>query len=196
MVRGKRFRTKRLWYNSKAWSYVSSALVVAGVIGSFSTGEVLFIVIAMAIVLAGFLLAYSRDRGHECLYIVDEKGLLLRTPGTDLRAAFDEIIDASLVDRSAAREYIRHFKVEDEPRKVARDREREFVRFCSIDIGLRSLTFGLGRRLIDRMPNAKDDLVLLRLAGGRHLLLSPQYNQDLVDTLTRALVSQRGKETV
>ena len=41
--------------------------------------------------------------------------------------------------------------------------------------------------------SSKDDLVLLRLSGGRHLVLSPQYNQDLVDTLTRALVSQRGK---
>jgi hypothetical protein len=43
----------------------------------------------------------------------------------------------------------------------------------------------LGRRLIDRLPNSKEDLVLLRLKGQRQLLLSPVYNQDLVDTLSR-----------
>ncbi|MBP6391534.1 MAG: hypothetical protein KA175_08010 [Flavobacteriales bacterium] len=193
MVRGKRFRTKRLWHNTKAWSYVGSALMVVGLVGSFSTGKVLFIVIATTILLAGYVMAYLRDRGNECQYIVDEKGLWLRTTGTDLRAGFDEIIDASLVDRSASRDYIRQFVKEDELKSETRAREQAFVQFCSVDIGLRSFTFGLGRRLIDRMPNSKDDLVLLRLSGGRHLVLSPQYNQDLVDTLTRALVSQRGK---
>ncbi|MBK8340742.1 MAG: hypothetical protein IPK99_12460 [Flavobacteriales bacterium] len=193
MVRGKRFRTKRLWHNTKAWSYVGSALVMAGIIGSFSTGKVLFIVIPVMILLAGYVMAYLRDRGNECQYIVDEKGLWLRTTGTDLRAGFDEIIDASLVDRSASRDYIRQFIKDEEAKQVTRAREQAFVRFCSVDIGLRSFTFGLGRRIIDRMPNSKDDLVLLRLSGGRHLVLSPQYNQDLVDTLTRALVSQRGR---
>jgi len=193
MQRGKRFRTKRLWHNTKAWSYVGSALVLAGIVVSFSTGKVLFIVIPIIVLFAGYVMAYLRDRGNECQYIVDERGLWLRTTGTDLRAGFDEIIDASLVDRSASRDYIRQFVLDDEEKQVTREREQTFVRFCSVDIGLRSFTFGLGRRLIDRMPNSKDDLVLLRLSGGRHLVLSPQYNQDLVETLTRALVAQRGR---
>ena len=41
--------------------------------------------------------------------------------------------------------------------------------------------------VIDRLPNARHDLVLLRLRNGEELLLSPQYNQDLVDSLSRRL---------
>jgi hypothetical protein len=43
----------------------------------------------------------------------------------------------------------------------------------------------MGRAVIDRLPNARHDLVLLRLRTGEDLLLSPQYNQDLVDALSR-----------
>jgi hypothetical protein len=52
---------------------------------------------------------------------------------------------------------------------------------------LTSYTLGVGRNVIDRLPNAKHDLVLLRLRNGDDLLLSPQYNQDLVDSLSRRL---------
>jgi hypothetical protein len=56
-----------------------------------------------------------------------------------------------------------------------------------VDIGLTSYTLGVGRNVIDRLPNARHDLVLLRLRNGEELLLSPQYNQDLVDSLSRRL---------
>ena len=62
-----------------------------------------------------------------------------------------------------------------------------FLRYCTVDIGLRSLTLGLGRGMIDRMPNARHDMVLLRLRGGQDLLLSPEYNRDLVDHIGRLL---------
>ena len=41
--------------------------------------------------------------------------------------------------------------------------------------------------MIDRMPNARHDMVLLRLREGEDLLLSPEYNRDLVDHIGRLL---------
>lgn len=185
MNRVKRFRTKRLWYNTKAWAYVS----VAVVLGSLVLAAVLRVLpiafIGAGLVVLGFVLAIQRDRRSSGAYLVDSAALVLTTGAHTHRVQRSEFVDASLVDRAAARDYIRQIAETMADRGRARELEREFVRFCSVDIGLSSFTFGLGRRLIDRLPNSKDDLVLLRLTGQRQLLLSPVYNQDLVDTLSR-----------
>ena len=65
-------------------------------------------------------------------------------------------------------------------------RER-YVRFCTVDIGLKSMTFGIGRQLADQRPDAKNDLVLIRTSDGQAFLLSPVYNQDTVESLNRAI---------
>lgn len=185
MNRVKRFRTKRLWYNTKAWAYVS----VAVVLGSLVLAAVLRVLpiafMGAVLVVLGFMVAVHRDRRSSGAYLVDSTELVLTTGAQTRRVARTEFVDASLVDRAAARDYIRQISGAMVDKERARELERDFVRFCSVDIGLNSLTFGLGRRLIDRLPNSKDDLVLLRLTGQRQLLLSPVYNQDLVDTLSR-----------
>ena len=72
-------------------------------------------------------------------------------------------------------------------KREKREKINEFVRYCTVDIGFTSLTLGLGRSVIDRLPLARYDLVLLRLKGGQDHLLSPKYNQDLVDTVSRMI---------
>jgi hypothetical protein len=62
-----------------------------------------------------------------------------------------------------------------------------------VDIGFTSLTMGLGRSVIDKLARAKYDLVLLRLQGGEDHLLSPKYNQDLVDTVSRMITTRSDK---
>ena len=92
------------------------------------------------------------------------------------------------IDRTGAREYIRQRSlIHTKGWRDLRRRGKAFTRFCTVDIGLTSYTLGVGRNVIDRLPNAKHDLVLLRLRNGDDLLLSPQYNQDLVDSLSRRL---------
>ncbi len=70
-------------------------------------------------------------------------------------------------------------------RNAVKARERAFVRFCTVDIGLRSMTFGIGRQFVDSMPNAKNDLLLVRLSNGEDILLSPEYNQSLIERIGR-----------
>ncbi|MBV6403655.1 MAG: hypothetical protein IT228_04580 [Flavobacteriales bacterium] len=184
MSRVKRFRTKRLWYNTKAWVYLSVAVLPVALVLS---AVLRFLPIAWGgaiLMIAGLVLAVQRDRRRIGTYLVDSGSLVITTGEATHRIQRSEFVDASLVDRAAARDYIRQRTAGLEP-GAARAMEREFIRFCSVDIGLSSLTFGIGRRLIDRLPNAKDDLVLVRLTDQRQLLLSPVYNQDLVGTLSR-----------
>lgn len=185
MNRVKRFRTKRLWYNTKAWAYVSVAVVPGSLVLAAMLRFLPIAFMGAGLVLLGFVLAVQRDRRSSGAYLVDSTELVLTTGTHTRRVHRSEFVDASLVDRAAARDYIRQITEPIGDRAKVREMERAFVRFCSVDIGLSSFTFGLGRRLIDRLPNSKDDLVLLRLTGQRQLLLSPVYNQDLVDTLSR-----------
>ncbi|MCB0795237.1 MAG: hypothetical protein KDB88_10915 [Flavobacteriales bacterium] len=189
-MRAKRFRTKRLWYNSIAWLYGSAVLLVLGVIGLFSTGDLRYVHISILVALVGMGVAWSRDRQRESIYLVDRSALILRRSGRLKRIAISDIIDASLVERSAARNYIveQVSNGSDDPYQGdPKERMAEFVRYCSVDIGLSSYTFGLGRRVIDRLPKAKNDLVLVRTRSGQDRLLSPLYNQDFVESLSRAM---------
>ncbi len=184
MNRSRRFPTKRLWYNTKAWAYVSVAVILASLVMAVLLRVLPLAYVGLGVSLLGFGLALLRDKGSSGAYIVTEDNLLLAYGSDHQQVSRAEFIDASLVDRAAARDYIRQVTEGIEDGARARSRERDFVRFCSVDIGLSSFTFGLGRQLIDRLPRSKDDLVLLRLRGDRQLLLSPVYNQDLVDSLT------------
>ncbi|MCB0790179.1 MAG: hypothetical protein H6595_03015 [Flavobacteriales bacterium] len=189
-MRGKRYRSRRQWYNTHAWAYFSAGLLVAGGVAALTTGRFIYPILALSIAIVGMVVAYVRDRGEECLYILDDREVQLRNARSTVTIPLKEVVDASLVDRSAARDYIvqraRRDLPSDPGRAAVRRHEALFVRFCSVDIGLRTLTFGLGRRMIDRMPNAKNDLVLLRLRNGEEYVLSPLYNQDLVTNLSRA----------
>jgi len=128
---------------------------------------------------------------HEIEYTVEQGRLTLWNRKDRMVLSREEIRDASLVDRTAARTYIRQ-KVDDLVANGAseadvRARMGSFTRFCTVDIGLRSYTLGIGRRLVDTMPNAKHDLVLLRLRDGSDVLLSPLYNQGLMDAISTLL---------
>ncbi|MCB9170634.1 MAG: hypothetical protein H6597_07880 [Flavobacteriales bacterium] len=188
-MRGKRYRSRRQWYNTQAWAYFSVGLFLAGTVGALTTGRFLYPILAFTVIALGLGVAYMRDRGEECTYIIDEQHVVLRNAREEVSIPHQSVVDTSLIDRSAARDYIIQHAREDvpagAPRSVIRRREGAFVRYCSVDIGLRTFTFGLGRRMIDRMPNSKNDLVLLRLRNGEEYLLSPLYNQDLVSTLSR-----------
>lgn len=150
----------------------------------------------LGVAMAGLLVALFRDRSFKAIYRIEGERLILSARNAELIVSGRDISDASLIDRQGARDYIRSktFRLREQGRAVeARELLRTFVRFCSVDIGMTSFTLGMGRRLIDRMPNAKHDLVLLRLLDGRDMLLSPVYNQDMVDSISR-LVQGRDQE--
>jgi hypothetical protein len=182
----KRFRTRRQWNNTSFILIVSPFLLLLALFYGVSTGRFvpLAVVVGFAIVL--LVVAIMRDRIARCLYLVQGSTIVLERPGERFAIESESIIDASLVDRSAARDIIRQRSAARAASYAEqRELERRFVRFCTVDIGLRTYTFGVGRRFIDRMPNAKHDLVLLRIAGDADVLLSPEHNQDLVEHVWR-----------
>jgi hypothetical protein len=184
----KRFRTRRQWHNTVVWAWSMPFLVLVGLIIAVSAGRFIVLWIALALSLGGLAVALFRDMGPRATYRIAEGRLVLSDGRKELKISRQDISDASLIDRRAARDYIlqRVNALRHGGRTYSRKRlVREMVRFCTVDIGLTSLSLGMGRSVIDRMPKAKHDLVLLRLRDGSDLLLSPVYNQDMVDSISR-----------
>lgn len=189
-MRGKRFRPRRTWHNTIVWGMISGILLLIGVLVAAAMGNFLVLASLVGLAVVGAIISLLRDRAVRCMYVLEGDELILQLSRMQFRIALKDVQDASLVERSAAREYIRQklrfLSEQGMGRAGVKARERAYVRYCSVDIGLRSLSMGLGRRMIDRMKNARHDLVLLRLRNGDDHLLSPIHNQDLVAGINRS----------
>ncbi|MFT3886025.1 MAG: hypothetical protein QM724_11505 [Flavobacteriales bacterium] len=192
----KRFRTRRLYTNTMLWSIMGGVLLFVSVVLLAMTGNRWFPIGALVLAVLGMGVAWSRDRADETLYLLDEEQLLLRRRPQEEGLPMEDLLDASLLDRVAARNYlaqrVRALSEAGGSKVEVKKARRAFMRFCTVDIGINTLSFGIGRRMVDRMPRAKDDLVLVRVRDGRERLLSPIYNQDLVDNIGR-LLQQRSR---
>lgn len=190
-MRIRRFRARRHWQNTVAWIMLCIFMLITVLMYVAVTSAFGVLWIMLVLSAAGTLAAVVRDRMKRCFYVLDGHVLQLRAGNRSLEIDIRDVQDASLIDRAAARDYIQQkLRIAAEkgtPKGRLRERERLFIRYCSVDIGLRSISFGLGRRMIDRMPDARHDLVLLRSRDGRDHLLSPLYNQDLVTSITKAM---------
>jgi hypothetical protein len=186
----RRFHSRRQWHNTRLVLYAGPFLLLGGLLLGVTTGRFL----PLAVILVGFVLvlalALLRDASTRALYTLAGIDLVL-TKGRDaLRIPGSSVLDASLVDRQAARDYFFNKVM---PKHASKGTaQRAFLRFCTVDIGLRTFTFGLGRGIIDRMPDARQDLVLLRLRNQEDLLLSPTFNHDMVESVLR--LQRKAKE--
>ncbi|MBX2978759.1 MAG: hypothetical protein KF905_05640 [Flavobacteriales bacterium] len=182
----KSFQTRRSWHNTQLVLLVTPPVLLVMVLVFAATGKADPLVWSGGVALAALLVALLRDGSNRSVYRMQDGRMILSDRKGSFEVRLQEISDASLIDRAAARDYIRaKLREQGFTGSDRRDRQRAFTRFCSVDIGLTSFTLGLGRSMIDRMPDARRDLVLLRLKGGEDLLLSPQYNQDLVAAVNR-----------
>lgn len=190
----RRFRTRRQWQNTRLVLYALPFLVLVGVLVGVSSGRFLVLAIGVALYLPVIMGALWRDASSRALYVVGGQALTLQRRADVLVIPAAEIIDTSLIERVAARDYFLSkvaygLKSKDQVSGA----RREFLRFCTVDIGLRTFTFGLGRGLIDRMPDSRHDLVLLRSRTMGTWLLSPEYNHELVETIMRLQKRKDGK---
>lgn len=172
--------------------YSAPFLVLIGVATVVGTGRFVVLYSILGVLAAALTLALYRDASTSALYTVGSSTLKLSRGNDELVLPALDILDASLVDRTAARDYFRSRRAKHADGASFNTESREFLRFCTVDIGMRSFTFGLGRLVIDRMPTAKSDLVLLRTRAHGERLLSPDLNHDLVDTIMR--LQRRGVE--
>lgn len=185
------FHTRRQWHNVSVWAISSLVLVLFTLVIAARSGEWWLMMPVGLVALGGFVVTFLHDRSVDAVYTFESGRLRIWNKRDSRSLRREDIRDASLVDRTAARTYI--LQKLDQLAEAGMEgseqqaRKEEFIRFCTVDIGLRSFTFGLGRKLVDTMPNAKHDLVLLRLTDGHDLLLSPLYNQDLMDNISRML---------
>lgn len=186
----RRFHSRRQWHNTRLVLYTGPFLLLGGLLLGVTTGRFLplaVIVICFVLVLA---LAMLRDASTRALYTLAGLDLVLTKGRDSLRIPGGNVLDASLVDRQAARDYFFNKVLPKHASK--RVAQHAFLRFCTVDIGVRTLTFGLGRGIIDRMPDARQDLVLVRLRNQDDLLLSPTFNHDLVESVLR--LQRKAKE--
>ncbi|MBK8500285.1 MAG: hypothetical protein IPL52_16065 [Flavobacteriales bacterium] len=184
----KRFRTRRQWHNTLLAVWATPFVVLIGVLFGVISGNFLPLWLLCIALAVGYTVAILRDHTKRSVYHM-VNGIMILVRGDDrLEVHPADIIDASLIDRAAARDYIRvRSSARRSDHSSSKDYQSAYLRFCTVDIGLRTYTFGLGRGVIDRMPNARHDLVLLRVQKGSDLLLSPEYNQEMVDAIGRML---------
>jgi hypothetical protein len=184
-----RYEPRRSWHNTRLVLWAVPVVFLSLVLYFAITGRSWPLIAFGVLVLVALVLALYRDRGRTCRYAMENEVLVLVNAGGTKRLPASSIIDASLIDRAGARGYIqgktRHMVPDQRVAMV-----RAFTAYCSVDIGLTTFTFGLGRGLIDRMPAGRSDLVLVRTRDGEDLLLSPQYPQDMVDGINRALLAE------
>lgn len=185
----KRFRTRRQWTNTILWGIVSFFMVVVSVAISGMMGDLLAFRMALVIGLLGSCFSLAFDHPKGMTYMIDGEVLVIRQKGATERIHLSEINDSTLLDRRAARnlimEKLRSATANGASKAEVQEAKLAFTRWCTVDIGMKTYTFGIGRDLIDKRPDAKQDLILLRLADGRMMLLSPVYNQDMVVSLNR-----------
>ncbi|HRO99164.1 MAG TPA: hypothetical protein PLN54_06985 [Flavobacteriales bacterium] len=189
----RKFHSRRVWHNTRVMLWLAPVMLLAGVITVSLLNTFAVLVTIAGICLVGTVVALVRDVRKRFVYILDSNGLHLEHDKEAEYIAMSDVVDASLIDRAAAREYIRARSVGMD-KAAARERYRNFVRFCSVDIGQTSLTLGLGRSLIDRLPEARHDLLLMRLRDGSEMLLSPDYNQEMVTALSRLARNNKDRE--
>lgn len=195
---GKRFRTRKQLANTYIWSIVAGMVLLTSFILTGMTSDMNWLFAGAAIAVVGMAISWWRDRSADVLYLVDGGRIVLRRSVEEEAMEITDLIDASLIDRVAARTFIeQHLRTLAESgmskEKLAEVR-KTYLHYCTVDIGLHTYSFGIGRRMIDGMRVAQHDLVLLRVRDGRMLLLSPVYSQDLVDSLGRALHRTRANE--
>jgi hypothetical protein len=193
---GKRFRARRRYAHTRVWVITALILTLGGLALHTVTRQTVFPLMALGIGLAGVAVGFWQDRRERVYYGLEAGQLLLRRGQIVERIALDAIQDASLVDRRAARDLLMERKrLMEELGRVPAEREefqRQSTRWCSVDIGLGAFSFG--HELLDRRPDGKYDLVLLRLQDGRTLLLSPVYNQDLISALNKGKGREERRE--
>lgn len=180
----RRFHPRRSWHNTRLVLWAVPPVVLLLVLQFAISGKLWPAMAFGAVASLVLVLALYRDRGRYCRYELSSAGLVLGNAAGNRVVQAPDIIDASLIDRAAARAYIQG-KAEEASPAERRAMVSRFVAYCSVDIGLTSYTFGLGRGLIDRLPAGRSDLVLMRTREGGDLLLSPHYPQDMVDAVNR-----------
>jgi hypothetical protein len=190
----KRFQSRSTWYNTKLTLWGIPFLLLVGVIVFAATGRLFVLLLLAGFSALGLAVSIWRDAGDRATYSLEQGGLALEGRHGRVLIPMPEVLDVSLIDRPAARAYILAKLREEGITDFlgVRKGSRRFLRFTSVDVGLTTLTLGLGRRLIDRMPDARQDLVLLRTRSGESYFLSPEYNQELVSVLTRHSRNERG----
>ncbi len=184
---GKRFRARRRYAHTRLWLLTASILLLGGVALFAVTGNNVFPRLAFGLGLVGLAIALWMDRRERIHYGIEGGQLLLRGDRGTERIDLSSVQDASLVDRRAARDLLmERLRTMEEQGMIEAEREgfqRQFTRWCTVRIGLG--VFGFEGSMMEKRPDGKYDLVLLRLRNGRSFLLSPVYNQDLISALNK-----------
>ncbi|MBP6311301.1 MAG: hypothetical protein KA408_03465 [Flavobacteriales bacterium] len=190
----RKFRTRRMWSNTLLMLWLFPFAVLIGAIAVALTDSLVVLVVLAIVSGIGITIAMLRDIGNRSTYIVGAEKLILHDGRKKLAVPMADLVDASMIDRMAAREYIRSRSTgsgDKAPQMKARELIKDLTRFCSVDLGLTTFTFGMGRSMIDQMPQSKNDLVLLRLRSGKDYFLSPIDNVELATTINRLIRQKR-----
>ena len=102
----KRFHTRRLWHNTLLVLWSAPIPLLIGVLVFAVFGAIQGLLAIATISLVALMVALSRDAQNRSTYFLRDDRLDLHGRGGVVTIELAQVIDASLVDRAAAREYI------------------------------------------------------------------------------------------
>lgn len=167
------------------------ALIALGLLTTLLTFHWQWLGWALLLVLAGAALAFIIDARTTTFYELGPDHLQLTADGRALAIPVSDLVDASIMDRTSARGYLRQWLMEHPPGNgsIARA-ERSMMRFCTVPVG-RNLANAQGPRTTGSLHTQKE-VVLLRTKGHGPLLLSPLSNRELRDAVLQRVLAQSG----
>lgn len=166
-----------------AWGILAVFLLLIASILSLVTDDWQHMLVAGTVVVVGSIVALFRDRSMRCAYLVEDDRVVMRSGRLERTVGMSEVRDVSLVDATAAREYLRQrlrTAIEHGASVIERRTLVEgLLRFCPLDLRLAvaASKYLPGRR--------KRDLVLLRTVDGGEHLLAPVYPHDMVAVIDK-----------
>lgn len=186
-MRGKQFQGRRSWRTLfGAGLAIVLAAMLAFVLVRLDLPKLL-LVLSLAIGVLAVVTFVLLRRAENIEYELGENKLLVRRGGTQVELPLGEVLDANLVDLASARDIVEE-KMAERQHHGERDASADqamLTRYCGIPLrGLASVGSGINRI---NVRNFRRTLVLLRMHGGRAMILSPKRSEGMVSAINKAL---------
>lgn len=189
-MRSKRFRFKKRQVQTRLNGFLALVLLGIAFILYLSLDLVLPLQVMAVASLLLLLLGNNSDKAKSGYLYVQDMELVIKNQRSRRRIGLNRIKDVSIVDPSAAKNYIAGRIIDSDNTLSSTKRTFIYTQFNTVELGLQGGLFGRLLALVQGTIQSKtNDLVLLRMMDGTDLLLSPAHANDVVSYLYKMLKS-------
>jgi len=190
-MRSKRFRFKKRSLKTRLYGIISLILLVASLVLYFASGLVWPLQLMAVGSLVALLLGNRQDKLKNGYFYVDNNELVIKNSSSRRTIQMEHVNDASIVDPGAAMRFIEGKISESDNTLSSKKRLHLYKQFCTIEFGLGARWMNMFGMLDQNMNSKRNDLILIRLADGTDVLLSPVHAHDAVAYINKVLATTK-----